>query len=213
MIKKIIFDIDNTLISWNNKWWNTVEETFNIFGIECDDHLQNKFIEAISLYQNATERFSELGMRDFVSKMLEINLPEGFIIEWKTKLACCIPEIDLDLIECIKYLASKYELCVATNWFTDQQSERLKKIHIYEYFKEVVGCDMFNMKPDLEMYKYLIGDYSSEEVVVVGDSFTNDIEPALELNIYAYYITEEIKKTKNNLYAHIKSVKDLRQIL
>lgn len=213
MVKKIIFDLDNTLIPWNDEWWDTVRETFSTFNMGCDDYLQNKFIEAIGLYEKSTERFSELGMQEFVSKELEIVLPENFIIEWKQRLSCCIPEIDLELIECIKYLADKYELCVATNWFTDQQSEKLRKFHIYEYFKEIVGCDIFNMKPDLEMYKYLIGDCSNEEVVVVGDSFINDIEPALELNLYAYYVTDKLKKTKDNLYMHINNVKDLMQIL
>ena len=110
-------------------------------------------------------------------------------------------------------MANKYEVCVSTNWFTDQQSEKLKKFNIYEYFKEIVGCDKFNMKPDLEMYKYLIGDCSNGEVIVVGDSFANDIKPALDLNLYAYYVTDEIDKTKDNIYAHIKTVKDLKNIL
>jgi len=213
MVKKIIFDLDNTLIPWNDEWWNTIRDTFNLFNIECDDNLQNKFIDAVYLYEKTINRFSEIGMTNFISNELAINLPDNFIIEWKKKLSVCIPEFDFELIKCLKYLASKYELCVATNWFTDQQSEKLRKFNIYEYFKEVVGCDMFNMKPDLEMYKYLISDYSSEEVVVVGDSFNNDIKPALALNLYAYYVTDEIKKTKDNLYTHIRNVKDLKNIL
>lgn len=39
---------------------------------------------------------------------------------------------------------------------------------------------------------------------IVGDSFINDIELALKLGIYCFYITDEDKKIKDNLYMHIK---------
>ena len=213
MVKRIIFDIDNTLIPWNNEWWNTIKVTFYSFGLECDDILQKKFLQAAFLYEKNTRRFSEIEMGKFISDEIGIELPDEFIFQWEKELFACVAEVDLELVECIKYLASKYDLCVATNWFTDQQVERLKRYGIYEYFSEIIGCDQYNLKPDLEMYTYLSNGFLPGEVVMVGDSFTNDIEPALKLGIYCFYVTEEEKKTRDNLYMHIKSVKELRKIL
>lgn len=213
MIKRIIFDLDNTLIGWKDEYFNTVDETFKEFNIICDEKIKFDFIDAKNDYENSVIRFDVNEMNDFISKRINIKLPVGFIDSWKKRLSLCVLDRDLELIKTIKYLYSKYELYVATNWFTDQQIERLKNANIVQYFKEVIGCDKFNMKPDVEMYKYLMGDCINSEVIVIGDSYIHDIEPAIKLGIYSYHITDEIKKTKDNLYGTINSINDLKNIL
>ena len=37
MIKRIIFDLDNTLITWKDEYWNAVNKTFERFNLQYTD--------------------------------------------------------------------------------------------------------------------------------------------------------------------------------
>ena len=47
MIKRIVFDLDNTLIMWNDEYYNTLDELITIFKEGF-----NEFVGLKSLYEN-----------------------------------------------------------------------------------------------------------------------------------------------------------------
>lgn len=211
MIKKIIFDIDGTLIGTDSLKWEIISKAFTKYGIKCSDEFKSEFDKACIKYQNNNIRLNKDEMLMFFSKELNINFPEDFIDSWREAVTNCVFDDNTELVDTIKYLSDKYEIVAATNWFTDQQIKRLENSNVLHFFGEVVGCDNYNMKPDLEMYNYLMKDNMPEEVVVVGDNFVNDIEPAIKLEMFAYYITD--KEIINSKYRSIKKLSELKELL
>jgi FMN phosphatase YigB (HAD superfamily) len=67
-------------------------------------------------------------MRKHLEKHLHIHLTETFIDTWICNLKKCVPDnIDNKTIEILEYLSKKYELLILTNWFTEQQKERIER--------------------------------------------------------------------------------------
>ena len=51
-IKRIIFDLDNTLIDWKEEYWNTVKETFMELHLQCNDETVNRVKCAVDMYED-----------------------------------------------------------------------------------------------------------------------------------------------------------------
>ena len=109
----------------------------------------------------------------------------------------------------IKYLSSKYDLVILSNWFTETQKLRLKGVGILDCFTLVSGGDERVLKPNPKAFNIVIEGYKKEECLMVGDSLRHDIIPATELGIPCIWVTDE----KNKEYKTIKDVYQLKKIL
>ena len=52
MIKRVIFDIDNTLIPWKNEYYNEIFEVLKELNTECSNEDFNKIKQAFGEYEN-----------------------------------------------------------------------------------------------------------------------------------------------------------------
>ena len=50
MIKRVIFDIDNTLIPWKNEYYNEIFEVLKELNTECSNEDFNKIKQAFGEY-------------------------------------------------------------------------------------------------------------------------------------------------------------------
>lgn len=212
MIKRLIFDLDNTLMVWDNDYYITLDETLNYFNIIYDDNIKNKLINAVNAYEYKYDIFNYEYMNDLMKQYSNIELPNNFVEKWIDYLGKAIPlEKDLELIDTLEYLSGKYELVVLTNWFTKSQIERLKNYGILKYFKEVIGTDLVKNKPNKEAFIKSCGLHNLNECVVIGDSLNNDINGALILGIRA--ILYDYKNVYNGKIEKIKNINELKNIL
>ena len=113
--------------------------------------------------------------------------------------------------EVLKYLSKKYELYVLTNWFSDNQTERLKNAHLLKYFKEVVGSDKVKHKPNVEGYLYIIGSSKLEDVIMIGDNIDIDIKGANDVGIKS--ILADYNDKHKNYDSRITDIRELIDIL
>ena len=111
--------------------------------------------------------------------------------------------------ETLEYLSKKYELVTLSNWFTFSQRERLKKVDIEKYFKEVYGTDIVPMKPTEESFLSVIGNNKPEECLMIGDNIKMDIEVPCEMGMNVYYLS----KGKKTNYPSIEKLEDLKEML
>ena len=180
MIKKVIFDVDNTLIMWKDEYYDTLDETLNYFNIKYDDNIKSNLIKAVDDYESKYDIYNMEYMKDLMEEYSNIKLPNDFVYRWTINLEKCVPDkIDPELIEILEYLSNKYELSVLTNWFLDEQVNRLKNYGIYKYFKEVLGTEKIKNKPNKEAYIESSKPYKLEECIMIGDSLNKDVESAL----------------------------------
>ena len=100
--------------------------------------------------------------------------------------------------ELVRYLAKKYPLTVVTNGFVEVQYEKFDKSGLCDCFahivlSEEVGCQ----KPNPRIFEEALrmNGLQAEEVVMIGDSWSSDIQGAINAGIDQIWI----RKSKDPL--------------
>lgn len=212
MIKKIIFDLDRTLIPWLEEWDGCVEKTYNYFEIPFEDDEFTRFRKAMLDYERYHKRFNKVEMSRYFKNKLGKEIPDTFVDVWTGYLKELVPDKDEKLIELLEYLSGKYSLVVATNWFKDQQVRKLEKYGILKYFDDVLTCDVYDKKPKREMFEKACEGFDKDEVVMVGDTFKSDIKSAMDFGLYSYYLTTKDPR-RSKRFKVIKSIYELKEYL
>jgi len=209
-IKRLIFDLDNTLVLWIDDYTSALKETMEYFKVDYD----YMDIDAIIASQEKLhEVMDKQDLLNDINKACGLNLNIDFIdmlLENQKKLA--VPD-DFDLQQTIKYLSTKYEIVLLTNWYTDTQVGRLKTAGIAKYFKEFYGGDLGNMKPHPDSFFRAIGPNKIEQCIMIGDSDYHDIEGALELGMPVIQVDLKNQIKEERSYPVIKNIKELKDML
>lgn len=212
MIKRVIFDLDNTLIMWDDKYYDTLDETLKYFNIKYDDNIKVNLIKAVDDYENRYDIFKMEYMKELMEEYSKLKLPNEFVLRWTINLEKCIPDkVDPELIEILEYLSKKYELTVLTNWFESEQVNRLQNYGILKYFKEVLGTEKIKNKPNKEAYIKSAKPYNVSECIMIGDSLKKDVEGAIEngMDAILYDYKDEYKGNQKK----VKKLIDLKNYL
>ncbi len=208
MIKRIIFDLDNTLIVWKKEYIFAIKNSLEKFNISYNEELILKIDNIIETYEKYYTEYNKYEFLNFINTKCSLNLTIDFINYFLQEQGKCY-ENDEYLINTIKYLNNKYELVVLTNYFTETQELRLKNLGILKYFKYVYGGDKHKFKPNKEAFKYCLEQYKPNECLMIGDKLNEDIIPAKELGINTIWVTDK----NSNEYRTIKNIKELIKIL
>ena len=206
MIKRIIFDLDNTLIDWKEEYWESIQ---NALGQE-DKNKVKEIKNAINSYELKYNIFKKEFMLQHINNETNLNLNMEFLEKCLEGFSQAIPE-NIGIIDTLEYLYNKYELVVLTNWFKIPQEKRLEKAKIRKYFKEIYAPEDFLIKPNKEAF-YIASENNVDECIMVGDSFSTDIKGALNVGMKAIYITKD-KKESNKEYITINNFNELINIL
>lgn len=213
MIKRVILDIDNTLIPWEEEYFKEISKSLDELNIEYTDKDYKKILEALDEYENEYYTFDKKLMLDFINKYTNKEYPIEFMDNTINKWANCVPEkLEDGLIDTLKYLKTKYQLVILTDWYGDQQKARLKKINILNYFSSIYSAEKTKRKPFKEAFMQAIGDNKPEECVMIGDNLERDIKGALNAGLNAVYYNPKHKKFDVECI-EISKIKDLRNIL
>lgn len=209
-IKRIIFDLDNTLILWKEEYTSALQKAMKDHNVKCD----YKDIDAILESQEKLhEVLTKEQFLEDINNGCNLNLNIDFIdsiLEYQKEL---VVENDTDLIETIKYLSSKYELVLLTNWFKDTQRGRLENAGILKYFEEVYGGDEGRIKPHKDSFKRAIGNHTKEECIMIGDSDYHDIQGALTFGIKVIKCDYKDEVKEKVGYPVIKNIRELMDLL
>lgn len=211
MIKRIIFDLDDTLIPWkeeNDLMFIPIIEKYNL---DCSHtFISNTIDEIVDNNEVLTKKI----FLKLMNEHLKADLPIGFVNEILKRHSNCFEVLDLDDIKTLEYLKSKYELVVLTNWFEKGQTRRLKKSKIKKYFKKVYGLEsMAKIKPNKEAFKEAIGKFKIEECIMIGNSYNHDIVPALEMGMKVIMVDLNNTIKEKREYPIVKSIKELKNLL
>lgn len=204
MLKRIIFDLDDTLIPWQSKYNLAFAEALKEHQLNLDYSLVS---ELISTYYNYYSRTTINDMIEHIKRVYGAKVDEKFILTWLQKLGK-MSSIDSTLIKTLEYLEKKYELVVLTNWFYESQFKRLQTAQIASYFIDVIGGDDY-LKPNPLSFMMALGNNRSRDCLMVGDNYEIDIKPAQMLGLQTCLISSE----KTNKCLTIPNVYALRRIL
>lgn len=208
MIKKVIFDMDNTLMDFPKNFeigFRNVLDKFNVNIKPIDLYKAVGEYEKIGKY----EYYTKENLIEVVNKVLNVDLGLDFVDEFFSMYDKLITPISRETIETLKYLKSKYKLYIITNWFTDSQKSRLKEVGILEYFDEVYGTDIIPLKPRKECFMSVIGNLKPSECVMIGDNLEVDIKVPYEMGMQVYHLN----KLGTSKYPTIRKIEDLKERL
>lgn len=209
-MKKIIFDLDNTLLFLSDKWLNVYDkfkekysinvtsmELFNTIGT-IEKNNPNRIIDHEFFVNYINEKLSQ----NFDRKIGEIILEEY----------AKIPLLNIDIVnEVLKYLSCKYEIIAYTNWFTDNQIQRLKLNGLDQYFSKVYGWDVLPVKPSKNGIEKIINNDNIDDFIFIGDNIEADI--IIPDNMGMKTIFYNRKGIVQNKYKEIKNINELKEML
>lgn len=207
MIKRLIFDLDNTLIKWEDFYINGMKKTVDDFNLDVD---YRKLHEVADNYENYYDYYSKENLLKLFSEKVNLNLDMSFIDRWFDNLSDLTVRNE-SVIDTIKYLKDKYELVVLTNYVSELQIKRLKKAGLYEFFDEIIGGELY-IKPSKESFMLAIKDKKPDECIMIGDNIDIDIKGALDVGMNAILVDLQDKYI-NTDYTRIKEIKDLKEML
>ena len=167
---------------------------------------------SIGKYEKSAGIYKKQELLDFINN----DLNKDYSVDTFNKLLDAISNNWISFVpngteDVLKYLSSKYELYVLTNWFSECQGKRLEHANLLKYFKEVVGADKVKPKPNTDGYLYIIGDSKLEDVIMIGDNPDIDIKGAKDVGCKS--ILADYKNKYSDYDNRITDIKELMDIL
>ena len=138
MIKKIIFDLDNTLLFLSDEWEENYKRFVDKYNLSIS---ANELFLSIGNFEKSMKNIvvSKQKLSEYVSNDLSIDFTTNMILEL-LEIYDNTSLLNTDTIyDVLNYLSEKYELIAYTNWFTDNQINRLKKYDLDKFFTKVYG--------------------------------------------------------------------------
>lgn len=172
MIKKVIFDLDDTLIINKDNYIDNYNIIINKYNLNSSIE---EFYNVIGDYELSTNKYNKYELLELINKHYNTNFNIELVNDIIKVVGKWTDKASEEVVSTLKYLSQKYELYVLTNWFYDSQSERLKTAGIYNYFKDIKSADIIT-KPNEAAFKQFFDNCSAEECVMIGDNYKIDIE-------------------------------------
>jgi len=191
MIKAVLLDIDDTLLSFEKFVIESMKSGFKKFGIgEYSDEMFRMFNEINSKLWKDLEK-GEISFEDLkktrwnlVFRHMGVSADgEAFEKYFRECLfESAIPEDGA--MELIEYLHPKYILCAASNGPYRQQVNRLKLCGMLPYFSHLfISEEIGSSKPSEEFFNACMERLNADpeknilpgEVMMIGDSLTSDM--------------------------------------
>ena len=191
MINRLIFDIDNTLIT-NVSFRGAISNTLNDLGIYSEENVNN-FIKGIGDYEDLYNSYNYIDYKKHMEKYMGVAIPDDFYDVFFYYLKDVVPKYNERLINTIDNLSKRYDLVILSNFFSVSQMNRLNTMGIGKYFSSISGEEL--IKPNKEAYIKACGSYKPEECVMIGDSLYLDIECAQKEGLKTIFVNT--KKVDN----------------
>lgn len=199
MIKRVIFDVDNTLIEWKDEYDYEVNKALEEMNIEYNDVEVKKLYDAILSFEEENYVFNIDEMWSFVKAYTRKQYPKELITNIIERWGNCTESKASDeIIDVLQYLKNKYEMVTLTDWYLKPQVNRLKKLGIDKYFSEMYAAENFRRKPFPDGFLKAKGNHLPDECVLIGDNFERDIKGAINVGINAIWYCKRNGDTSEN---------------
>lgn len=205
MIKRLIFDVDSTLIV-GVSFMPFIEEALKKHALFSKENV-GAVLKAIRTYETEYSSYTIENYREHLSKYLGFELEEEWVRTFFDTLKDCVPPKNQRLIDVIGELSQHYEMVLLTNFFGQSQMNRLNTMGIGKYFSEYYGEEL--IKPNEEIYIKACGNHRPEECVMIGDNLELDVECPSRLGLKTILVNTKNIPTQGLKYAIVDKVEDI----
>lgn len=223
MIRVILWDIDGTILNFTEAEKQAIRSCFSAFGLgECPDEMLARYSAINTTYWKRLER-GEISKAEvlrgrfeefFRKEGIAFNEVDAFNERYQVSLGDTIVFND-DSYELIRRLKGRVRQYAVTNGTKKAQVKKLARSGLDQLFdgvfiSEEVGAE----KPSPAFFDRVwqeIGSYEKEEVLIVGDSLTSDMQGGVNAGIpCCWYNPEGISRPKDLPITY--EIRDLQQI-
>lgn len=211
MFNVILWDVDGTLLNFDKAEKYALRQCFAKFDLkECTDAMISRYAEINKRYwkrleageitkeQVLLERFSEFFQKEHIrcDKIKEFN------DEYQVRLGDKIffNDDSKSLLERLKGKAKQYAV---TNGTYVAQKRKLENSGLDVLFDGIFISDQIGYeKPDIRFFDYIwkqTGVYEKDDVLIVGDSLTSDMQGGNNAGIRCCWYNPEDKENNTNV--------------
>ena len=223
-IKVVLWDIDGTLLDFEQAEKYSIQKGFEIFQLgECTDAMLETYKKINRSYWEKLERGEvtkaevlEGRFSDFFNQYkLDTSIVTEFNQQYQLNLgdSCPFYENGLETVLLCKERVCQYAVTNGTKIAQDRKLEKSGLIHLLDgvFISEEIGYEKPAMGFFDEVFKN-IGEYKKDEILIVGDSLTSDIQGGNHAGIVTCWFNP--KKKKNDTQLRIDyEITDLMQVL
>ena len=227
MIKVILWDIDATLLDFLAAEKAAIDFCFNKFGLgTCTEEMLKRYSVINRRYWEMLEKGEMSKPEILVNRFKEFFETEGLNADCAKEFNDTYQVALGDTIcfrdngyELVKKLKDQYKQYVVTNGTFIAQERKLRKSGIGELVEESFISDLIGYeKPAMEFFDHVfgkIGRYEKDEVLIIGDSLTSDMQGGNNAGIICcWYNPNHMENTKGVRIDHeIDNLWQLEEIL
>lgn len=224
MIKTLLWDIDGTLLNFEKAENYAIKKCFEFFGIgKCNDemvarysHINRKYWEAlergdITKPQVLQGRFHEF----FKFENISFDRVDDFNAEYQVRLGDKFFFCD-NGYETVSSLKGKIKQYAVTNGTFIAQSRKLTQSGLIDIFNGVFISDKIGFeKPSVKFFEAVqkkIGEFSPNEVMIIGDSLTSDMRGGNNADILCCWYNPLGAENKYDIKFDYE-IKDIAEVL
>lgn len=229
MIKYLLWDIDNTLLSFDLAERASMTKGFDKFGLDIDDE------KALEVYKNINDKYWKMLEKGHMTReeiltgrfeeffdlydiAYDDRLVNDFNLFYQEELGKQVFFNDY-AEEVLQKLGKDYKQYAVTNGSKVAQSGKLKNSGLDKVFDGVfISEDLGYDKPSLEYFDLVfenIGSKNRDEYILIGDSLTSDMLGSNNAGIRNIWYNPEDFDNKANIKVDytIKNLKEVIEIL
>lgn len=209
-IKKIIFDLDNTILFLTDEWIEVYAQFMKKHQLNVSPEVLFKTVGTIEK-NNPETYITKQFFVDYINDKLSLNLDANDYNELLDKFSrVTLRNVDI-VKDTLEYLSNKYELIGYTNWFTDNQLLRLKNNGLDQYFTKIYGWDILPSKPSKKGLGEIVKNNDIKDYVFIGDNIEMDIVLPDSIGMKTIFLNN--RGIEHSKYKEIRSIDELTYIL
>jgi putative hydrolase of the HAD superfamily len=208
--KGIIFDLDNTLYSYDICHDKSIQTVFDYlqtnYTITQISHIYDKI--KTSLKYDLDYTASSHNKSIFFKNLLEYYRIDLSILQtiqtlyWTTFLE------NIKLFEGVREFIKwnreiGIKIGILTDYETEYQIQKLHKLDILGYIDVIVTSEEVGIeKPSTHMFQTILHKMklAPDEIIMIGDNYEKDIKGANNMNIRSYWFTDDIQKKQTQSF-------------
>lgn len=209
----LLFDIDNTLVNR--------DAAFDAYIQNFISRNQVAFSgEDMSLLQTEMIALDCHGRKDrklFCQELLQRFPGLTYTAEslWEDHMS--LPDFvkpDSVLSEMLERLSADYQLMIISNGSASMQRRKLQRAGLTDYFEHIfISAEVGYAKPDTRLFSHALNHCHHASVVMIGDDYINDMQPAMAMQLKTVFINPENETVAVKPDHQLSGIHDLEEAL
>lgn len=210
-MKVILWDIDGTILDFEKAENQAMKTCFEVFDLgECTDEMIARYSVINKSYWERLERKEITKPEVLIGRFEEFFEKESIVTdcaaefnkEYQVRLGdtICFCDDAYNLVKDLKGTIKQYAVTNGTKIAQDKKLDRsgLRELFDDVFISEEVGVE----KPDVRFFEHVwdvIGHYKKDEVMIIGDSLTSDMQGGNNADILCCWYNPKGLENKNGV--------------